>query len=222
MTSSGVSKPRNAPKIAPAIFWQVMLRALTAAGKRGLTIEPSGAVMRTASNIPLFGSSPGSSNALTGIEHGRLEAAFRHVEGALRLRRRTGEVKVKLPALDMHCHRQRRLLVAAAIIVQIRREGVRSGLQLRDAIAQALRGVGKNVVDRTRHRLYTGLSHQFEHTPGAEIVGGDLRHQIEAALLRLAGVLGDQPQQAAVELASRGVPMPDARRRNTDALLEDA
>ena len=65
MTSSAGSKPRKAPKIAPAIFWQVMLRAPTAAGKRGLTIEPSGALIRTASNNPLFGNSPGSSSAFT-------------------------------------------------------------------------------------------------------------------------------------------------------------
>ena len=36
-----------------------MLRAPTAAGKAGLTIEPAGAVIRTASNSPLFGNSPG-------------------------------------------------------------------------------------------------------------------------------------------------------------------
>src|SRR5256885_838178 len=94
MTSSGGSKPRNAPKIAPAIFWQVMLRAPTAAGKR----------------------------------------------------------------------------------------------------------------------------YQLQHAPGAESVGGDLRLQIERALLRLAGVLGDQPQQAAVELAG----MPDPGRRDADAFFEDA
>jgi hypothetical protein len=43
----------------------VMLRAPTAAGKSGLTIEPAGALIVTASNYPLFGNSPGSTNAFT-------------------------------------------------------------------------------------------------------------------------------------------------------------
>jgi len=40
MTSSGGSQAAERAKIAPAIFWQVMLRAPTAAGKRGLTTSP--------------------------------------------------------------------------------------------------------------------------------------------------------------------------------------
>ena len=101
---------------------------------------------------------------------------------------------MKLSTLDMHGHRDRRLLGAAPIIVQIRREGVSAGLQLRDAIAQALRRVDEDIVDRGRDLIEPALRDQFEHAPHAEIVGGNLRHQIETALLGLARVLGDEPQ----------------------------
>jgi len=56
-----------------------MLRAPTAAGKDGLTRLPAGAVMVTASNNPLFGNRPGSSNAFTALEH----VAFRPLSGTL-------------------------------------------------------------------------------------------------------------------------------------------
>ena len=47
------------------VLLQVMLRAPTAAGWRGLTRQPSGAVISIASNMPPLGGRFGSSKVLT-------------------------------------------------------------------------------------------------------------------------------------------------------------
>ncbi|KAG1058607.1 hypothetical protein G6F40_018262 [Rhizopus arrhizus] len=65
MVFSGGSKPRNAPKIAPATFCAVMERAPTAAGCSGLVLVPIGADTVMGANSPALGARAGSSMALT-------------------------------------------------------------------------------------------------------------------------------------------------------------
>ncbi|MNV99656.1 hypothetical protein D3C71_1950480 [compost metagenome] len=65
MVFSGGSRPRNAPKMAPATFCAVMDRAPTAAGCSGLVMVPTGADSVMGSNKPALGARSGSSNAFT-------------------------------------------------------------------------------------------------------------------------------------------------------------
>ena len=65
MARSAGSSSAKAPNSARAILLQVMLRAPTAAGKRGLTSVPGSARISMHSNMPLFGSRSGSSSAFT-------------------------------------------------------------------------------------------------------------------------------------------------------------
>ena len=65
MVFSAGSRPRNAPKIAPATFCAVIERAPTAAGCSGLVMVPTGADTLIGSNRPALGARSGSSSALT-------------------------------------------------------------------------------------------------------------------------------------------------------------
>ncbi|MCY1554656.1 hypothetical protein D9M68_912410 [compost metagenome] len=65
MIFSGGSRPRKAPKMAPATFCAVMERAPTAAGCSGLVMVPTGADREIGSNRPALGARSGSSRAFT-------------------------------------------------------------------------------------------------------------------------------------------------------------
>jgi hypothetical protein len=65
MARSAGSSCAKAPNSARAILLQVMLRAPTAAGNRGLTSVRGSARMATQSNRPLFGGRSGSSSVFT-------------------------------------------------------------------------------------------------------------------------------------------------------------